>query len=148
MQKNAKILKKLRSRMWLMLKKHHKNIINQNGCVIVPGPLKNQRAWNIWWPATPITSKKSKSHKKSAFVYPHPTTRSYLACISSCPVVGLVVGLRRKFLLRLLWNLTERLDAQKRTKKTSRTHARKIQKAFGFGLVKKNKDKKKYFKRM
>ena len=81
-----------------------KQFMNQNGSVIVQCPLKNQRAWNIWWPARPITSKKSKSLHFSTQLYPHPTTRSYLACISR--FVGMLAGLCRKFLLRLLWNLT------------------------------------------
>ena len=105
----------VRSRMFIYaqniskhLKKNQKiskQFMNQSGSVIVQCPLKNERAWNIWWPARPITSKKSKSLHFSTQFYPHPTTRSYLACISS--FVGMLVGLCRKILLRLLWNLTK-----------------------------------------
>ena len=59
-------------------------VMNQNGSVIVQCPLKNQRAWNIWWPARPITSKKSKRLHLSTHIPPQEATLLASAASLGC----------------------------------------------------------------
>ena len=60
-----------------------KQFMNQNGSVIVQCPLKNRRAWNIWWPARPITSKESKSLHFSTHIPPQGATLLAAAAVPS-----------------------------------------------------------------